>query len=59
MGRVDPRVGSGRVSKCWKFGGSGRVQIWWVGSGPDLSGSGRVQILVGQLGSHLCLIFNE
>ena len=52
MGRVDPRVGSGRVSKCCKFGGSGRVQIL-VGR------SGRVQILVGQLGSHLCLIFNE
>ena len=46
MGRVDAsgRVGSGRVSKCCKFGGSGRVQILVgrVGSGPDFGGSAWV-----------------
>ena len=48
MGRVDPWVGSGwvgsgRVRKICKLGGSGRVSL--------LVGRGRVQILLGRVGS--------
>ena len=37
VGRVDPRVGSGRVGSGPHF-----LEISRVGSGPEFSGSGRV-----------------
>ncbi len=44
VGRVDPRVGSGRVGSGPHF-----LEISRVGSGPEFSGSGRVRESVGRV----------
>jgi hypothetical protein len=38
-GRVDPRVGSGRVGPGQEY-----FNIRWVGSGPDTGGLGRLHV---------------